>query len=78
MSTQGRPRPLASLLLKIRAEAAGTSEAEILKREEEGKCFECAETFSDQNVFTDAGWRETKLSGMCEKCWDNLFKDAED
>ena len=35
---------------------------------------QCKEAFSDKNVFTQAGWRETKISKMCESCWDNLFK----
>lgn len=36
-------------------------------------CISCGEEFSDKNVFTKAGWKETKISGYCEKCWDKLF-----
>lgn len=39
-----------------------------------GTCVKCKEAFSDKNVHTQAGWRETKISKMCENCWDNLFK----
>jgi hypothetical protein len=42
-----------------------------------GCCIQCREPFSDKNVFTDAGRRETKISGLCEKCWDELFKEEE-
>jgi len=50
-----------------------------LTREEALKkkaCVQCAEPFSNKNVKTDAGWRETKLSGMCEICYDKLFDDS--
>ena len=40
-------------------------------------CLCCRKPFSDANVFSDAGWREVKLSGMCEKCFDKLFEEAE-
>lgn len=42
-----------------------------------GCCIQCREPFTAKNVFTDAGWRETKISGLCEQCWDNLFKEEE-
>jgi hypothetical protein len=35
-------------------------------------CIFCKEPFSDKNVFTQLGWRETQISGMCEKCFDNM------
>jgi hypothetical protein len=43
----------------------------------EGCCVKCKKPFTEANVFTTAGWRETTLSGMCEACWDNLFKEDE-
>lgn len=38
-------------------------------------CIECGEPFSSKNVFTPEGWAETRISGMCESCFDNLFKE---
>ena len=35
-------------------------------------CIFCKEPFSDKNVFTPLGWRETQISGICEKCFDNM------
>ena len=43
-----------------------------------GICCSCNQAFSSHNVFTKLGWRETQISGMCEKCWDDLFKDADE
>jgi hypothetical protein len=41
----------------------------------EGSCVKCKQPFvSGTNVFTAAGARETKISGMCEVCWDDMFK----
>lgn len=43
-----------------------------------GVCINCREPFSEKNVFTEDGWKETKISNMCEKCFDGLFdKDDE-
>lgn len=41
------------------------------------ECSACGEEFSDKNVFTPAGWRETQITGWCEVCFDELFKDEE-
>lgn len=43
-----------------------------------GCCVKCKQPFSDANVHTSAGWRETKLSLMCEDCWDAAMKPLED
>lgn len=40
-----------------------------------GCCVSCKEPYSDKNVFTQAGWRETLLSGLCEKCFDSMFQE---
>lgn len=45
---------------------------------EPGHCVKCKQPYSDANVFTEAGWRETKLSGFCEACWDETFSEEED
>lgn len=41
------------------------------------RCVVCRQPFSDQNVFTELGWKETHISGTCEKCWDTMFKEDE-
>ena len=38
--------------------------------ESPGKCVKCKEAFTDANVFTPAGWKETKISGLCERCFN--------
>lgn len=43
-----------------------------------GCCVSCKDQFGPANVFTAAGWRETQLSGMCERCWDETFADEDD
>lgn len=50
----------------------------IAKLKAQKRCFACGEFFSSENVFTDAGWRETEISGMCEKCFDAAFEDTEE
>lgn len=40
-------------------------------------CVSCKQPFTDKNVFTPLGWKETKISKLCEACWDNMFKDPE-
>ena len=34
------------------------------------KCVCCNLPFTSQNVYSRAGWKETQISGMCEKCFD--------
>ena len=41
----------------------------------DGHCVACKRPFSDKIVFTSAGWKETKISKMCEACWDETFKE---
>lgn len=35
-------------------------------------CIICDESFTEKNCFTDAGWRETQISGLCESCFDGV------
>jgi len=42
-----------------------------------GSCIHCGEPFSAKNVFTQAGWRETRISGYCEACFDLLFAETD-
>lgn len=41
-------------------------------------CVECKERFSDGNCFTQAGWEETQISGLCESCFDEITAEPED
>ena len=43
-----------------------------------GHCYECKEPFTHKNVFTSAGWRETNISHLCERCWDAMFAEDDD
>ncbi len=36
------------------------------------RCVCCGEPFSDANVYSEAGWIETQISGLCEVCLDTL------
>ena len=38
-------------------------------------CVICHQPFTDENVFTELGWKETKISHICEKCFNRLFSD---
>lgn len=38
-------------------------------------CKDCKQPFSEKNVFTEAGWREVRISGLCEGCWDEMFAE---
>lgn len=42
------------------------------------KCLECQRDLtSPEAVHSEAGWRETQITGMCEPCFDDLFKENE-
>lgn len=41
-------------------------------------CFQCKQPFTSENVYSDMGWRETQISGICEKCFDKMFEESED
>ena len=41
-------------------------------------CCNCSTAFSSENVLTPAGWRETQISGLCEKCWDDIFGEDDE
>jgi len=43
-----------------------------------GHCIQCNELFqAEVNVFTEAGVRETQISGMCELCFDAMAEEAD-
>ena len=41
-------------------------------------CIQCQQPFTEENVKTLLGWKETRLSGMCEKCFDALFEEEDE
>lgn len=41
-------------------------------------CVDCKQEFTNKNVFSEAGWRETQITGLCEKCFDRLTIYDED
>ena len=41
-----------------------------------GVCVQCREPALPK-CYSDAGRREYGISGMCEECFDNLFKEEE-
>lgn len=42
------------------------------------QCILCKSEFSELNVYSEEGWRETQLSGMCELCFDKVTLDSEE
>jgi len=38
-------------------------------------CEMCSQRFTSGNTHTPAGWAETQTSGLCEDCFDGLFKE---
>lgn len=40
-------------------------------------CLDCHKPFSDKNVQTPLGWRETQISGICESCFASIFHKGE-
>lgn len=37
-------------------------------------CFRCDKSHEGRTT-TPQAWAETQISGMCEVCWDNIFKE---
>lgn len=42
-----------------------------------GICVSCKTPFSEANTHSQAGWRETQISGLCEDCFDEACPDDE-
>lgn len=44
------------------------------ENKEQNKCISCSQEFvQDVNVHTDLGWKETRISGLCENCFDDIM-----
>lgn len=39
-------------------------------------CLRCKE-YVDEHIYTEAGKSEYRISGICEDCFDYMFKDNE-
>lgn len=42
------------------------------------RCMRCDSGFTKENTTTRLGWRETQLSGFCEKCFDEVTGETLD
>lgn len=42
------------------------------------RCVLCKEPFGEANVFTQAGWRETQITGLCEACFDRVTAEDDE
>ena len=52
-------------------------DSEIYGSTPQGCCKKCKEPISHKNVFTEGGWKEVEISGLCEVCWDKLFAEED-
>lgn len=41
-------------------------------------CILCKQVFSDKNVYSDEGWKETEITQMCELCFDKVTNDEDE
>lgn len=41
-------------------------------------CWRCKKEFTEDNVFSELGWRETQISGLCEQCFDYVCADPDE
>lgn len=41
-------------------------------------CIECKQMFTTANTYTEAGWRETQISGLCEDCFNTICAGSEE
>ena len=44
----------------------------------QGKCWRCKHPFTEENVFTPAGWKEIRISSTCEACFDEIFAEGDE
>lgn len=47
-------------------------------RQRATQCVRCTKPFTEKNVHTEAGWRETQLSQMCEDCFDEIVREEDE
>lgn len=64
-----------ALYFLAHVESIPSPPATLLSRKEFTSCLRCKNAFSDSNVFTSLGWKETQISGFCETCFDTVTKE---
>ena len=67
---------LAGIAAKVDAEVTGRPEVDYQTLRAEGKCVSCREP-AIAKCYSPAGRKEYAISGMCEPCFDNLFKETD-
>lgn len=56
---------------RMSQEIFGTSKSESLRH---GLCIQCQEEALSK-CYSDAGRKEYRISGLCEECFDAMFKE---
>lgn len=74
MPLEGQAPKLKALSDSLNLEAHGET---ITQANQAGYCIQC-KLPALARCYSDAGRREYYLSGMCEQCFDDLFKEEED
>ena len=46
---------------------------ELFGPTDENCCVFCKQPFTEKNVHSEAGWKEVKISQLCEDCFDLTF-----
>ena len=67
----GQAPELTKLVEELSKELHGMTQAEALAK---GICLECKEPALPK-CYSDAGRKEYRISGFCEKCFDGMFAD---
>ncbi len=42
------------------------------------ECCNCGVSFSPSVVYSQAGWRETQISGLCEVCFEDITQSVDE
>ena len=64
------------ILKKIKTSLMESIYDNPIKSMQKGLCISCKQT-ALENCYSDAGRKEYKISGLCEKCFDSLFDEDE-
>ncbi len=49
-----------------------------ITKDEDDTCVNCHKPFTKANVKTPAGWKETKISGLCEVCFNEITEEPDE
>lgn len=64
-------------MLSLHSSMYATTHEAIARCKAERRCIQCGEKFSETNVYTKEGALETQISGICERCFDEIFEGEE-